>query len=435
MLLLKFSAPAVMGIVVNAAYNIINRVFIGRTIGSLGIAGITVLFPMGLFFMAIGMLIGIGTSVLFAISLGKGDKEGAEKILGNAFITLLSISFIFGVLCILFIDPVLRFLGASAEVFPYAHDFGFIVFGGAVFQTTAMGLNAFIRASGRPILAMFTLMIGAVINVILDIIFILWLGWGMKGAAWATVIAQAVTFVWALLCFTGKGKEIVLKTKNFIIDLKMMAHAFKIGLAQFILQISGSVLVIILNQSLLKYGGNNAVAAMGITSSVNVMLAMPIIGISQGMQPIISYNLGRKKYQIIYHTLRLAMLWGAAILTFSWLLIQLFSTQIVMLFNSTDTALISLSAHTLRVFNLALPFVTIIILATGFFQAAGRAKQAIFMALARQTLFLIPLLLILPHFYQLDGVLYAGPISDIIVTVIAFFMLKHNVKKLLKRRF
>lgn len=428
-LLIKFSAPAVAGMFVNALYNIISRIYVGRAIGSLGIAGITVLFPLGLLFMGFSALIGVGSNALFSIRLGEKKEEEAQLILGNAFVMLVVVSGLIALTTYIFMDPILTFFGADPEVLPYSRAYTQVVLPGYFLFGISIGLNNFIRSSGHPKTAMATQLIGAFINLVVGPIFIFGFKWGMKGAALATVCGQTISFLWVILFFTGKRSYYRLKWRYFKTRWDILWDSISIGFSQFAFQVASSTLNIILNHSLLRYGGNVAISAVGIAVSVNTIIVMPLIGLSQGAQPLIGYNYGARKYKTSIQTLKMAIRWGTVITTAGFLLTEIFAPQIVSIFNADDEQLIRLSSFAVRLFNLMLPFVAVQILTTSFFQAINKPLRAAFLSLSRQVLLVIPLVLILPLFFGLTGVFMAPPIADFISILLAVKLLKNYFDK------
>lgn len=412
-LLYKFSLPAIVGMLVNALYSVTDRIFIGNSAGALGIAGITLGFPIMLIMMAFTMLVGIGANSLVSIRLGEGKKAEAEHILGNAFILMIAVSLLLSVFGLIFLTPLLRMFGASDEVMPYAKSFMEIILLGAVFQGIGFGMNNFIRGEGNPKMAMNTMLLGAVLNAALCPIFIFGLGWGVRGSATATIIAQAVSSAWVLSYFVSGKSSLKLRRVYFRIDKDIMLKIFSLGSAPFVLQLAASIVNFILNKSLVLYGGDISISAMGIVMSVLTLIMMPLFGINQGVQPIIGYNYGARKFDRVKQALRLAILAATAIVVVGFAVIQSFAGQIIGLFNHTDAGLINLGAHAMRVFSISLPIVGFQIVGANYFQAIGKPKQAMFLSLSRQVLLLIPAVLILPMFFGLQGVFMAGPVSDL----------------------
>lgn len=439
-LLVKFSAPAVVGMFVNALHNIISRVYIGRSLGAIGIAGIAIVFPLAILFMALSVLIGIGSNALFSICLGKKEEEHARYILGNAFVYLSLTAIISVTFAYLFLEDILIAFGATPEILPHAISYTKPLLIGYSLAMVTMGLNHFIRSSGHPKTAMATQIIGAVINLILAPIFIFILKYGMAGAAWAVVIGQTFSSLWVTIFLIGKKTKYRLELKYLNMNFNLFLDSIKIGFSQFVFQLATSLLNIILNHSLVKYGGNLAVSAMGIVVAINTIIIMPVIGISQGAQPLIGYNYGARKYSTSIQTLKMAIRWSIVISVLGFVLTEIFARQFVSVFNSTDTALIDLASSALRYFNIMLPLVPMQILATIFFQAINKPLKALILSLSRQVLLLIPAVLILPLFLGLRGVFIATPVADLISVSLSIYMLrkyfiKHKQNFFFSKRF
>ncbi|HHY10949.1 MAG TPA: MATE family efflux transporter, partial [Firmicutes bacterium] len=319
-LLLSFSIPAIVGMLVQALYNVVDRIFVGNGVGPLGLAGLTVVFPVMLVQMALAMLIGLGATALISIRMGEGRKKEAEAIMSNAFGMLVLISLLFTFLGITFLDPLIRLLGASEAVLPYSRDYLSIILYGSVFQALGFGLNHMIRAQGSPKIAMATMLIGAITNTILDPVFIFLFGWGIKGAAFATILSQALSAAWVISYFLRGKSHLRLNLKRVHkIEPAVVLQIVSIGFAPFAMQLAASVLNLILNKSLAHYGGDLAISAMGIVFSVNTLFMMPIFGINQGSQPIIGFNFGAKKYERVKETLFYAAAGATAIVTLGFL--------------------------------------------------------------------------------------------------------------------
>lgn len=428
-LLLKFSIPAITGMVVNALYNVVDRIFIGHGVGRMGIAGLTIAFPLMTVMMALSMLIGLGATALISIRLGEQRKEAAELIIGNAMVCLIGIALTVTILGLNFIDPLLRLFGASTEVLPFARDYMQIILLGEVFMSIGFGMNHFIRAEGNPKISMLTMLLGAITNTILDPIFIFILGWGVRGAAWATIISQAASAVWVLSYFLRKKSHLRIEIRNLRLKLAVIRQITAIGSAPFLMQLAASVIGVILNTSLLRYGGDLAISAMGIVNSIAMFFLMPLFGINQGAQPIIGYNYGAEKYDRVKETLKLAIGAATMVVLFGFTMMRLFPESLVSLFSKQDPELISLSSRAMQIYLLMLPIVGFQIVSSNYFQAVGKPRQAMILSLSRQVLLLIPALLILPRFFGLHGVFYAGPVADLGSSVITgiwlYFELKH----------
>ncbi|WP_288228028.1 MATE family efflux transporter [uncultured Enterococcus sp.] len=299
-LLWRFSIPAIIGMVVNALYNVVDRIYIGNApgLGANGLAGITIGFPIMIILLSIGILFGVGGATLFSMKLGAGETEEAELALGNAFSLLLISGVLFMVLGQVFLSPLLAAFGASPQVLPYAIGYMRIIFWGAVFQIVSIGLNNFLRADGQPKLAMVTMFMGAGVNIILDPVFIYVFDMGMAGAALATILSQFISMVWILTYFFSKRSHHPIRLKNMVLKWGTAIRITALGLPNFLLQLGNSVLNVVLNMTLLSYGGDIAVSGMGIVNSIQTILLMPITGLVQGAQPIVSFNFGAKKFNL-----------------------------------------------------------------------------------------------------------------------------------------
>lgn len=427
-LLLNFSIPAIIGMLVQALYNVVDRIFVGNGVGSLGLAGLSVVFPVMLVQMAFAMLIGLGATALISIRLGEERQADAEKIMSNAFGLLVFISLTLTVLGIAFLEPMIRLLGASEAVLPYARDYLSVILYGTVFQSVGFGLNHMIRAQGHPKMAMATMLVGAITNTILDPVFIFGFGWGVKGAAIATVISQMVSAVWVLSFFLRGKSQLHLNMRTaHKIEWPIVLQIISIGFAPFAMQLAASLQNLILNQSLAHYGGDLAISAMGIVFSVNTLFMMPIFGINQGSQPIIGFNYGAKNYDRVTQTFFYAATGATIIVILGFLATRLVPTQLVALFGRHDAELMSLGVRTMKMVMMFYPIIGLQIVGANFFQAIGKPKKAALLSLSRQVLILMPLLLILPRIWGLTGVFWAFPAADAGATVVTILLLRREL--------
>lgn len=412
-LIMKFSVPAIIGMVVSALYNIVDRIFIGNSpdLGADGLTGITIAFPIMIILLSIGILFGVGGATLFSMNLGAGKNEEANHVIGNAFSLLLISGFLFMVVGQIFLEPLLRLFGASKEALPYAMEYMRIIFFGAIFQVVGMGLNNFLRADGQPKLAMITMFVGAGTNIILDPIFIYVFKMGMSGAALATILSQFISMIWIMLYFFSNRTKHRIQLKYMMLRKKLVVKMIAFGMPGFLVQVSNCILNIILNKTLLAYGGDIAISGMGVINSVQTFLLMPIIGLNQGIQPIVSFNFGAKKYDRIKSTEKQAMLVATTIVLVGWVLTRVFPSQIVALFNR-DPELMRFGSFAIKTWFWCLPVIGFQILGANFFQAIGRSSSAMFLTLTRQVLILIPAVLIFSQIWGLDGILYAAPLAD-----------------------
>lgn len=428
-LLLKFSIPAIIGMLVNALYNIVDRVFVGRGVGSLALSGIAISFPISLVIMAFGMLIGIGATSVISIRLGQRKREEAERIVGNAFILLFGISLIISLLCYLFMDPLLLVFGASSDVLPYAKQYISVLLWGAVFQSIGFGMNNFIRAEGNPRIAMYTMVLGAVLNTILNPIFIFGLHLGVVGSALATVISQFITAIWVLSYFLGNRAMLRLRLRNLKLERILVKDILTIGLSPFSMQLVGSIVTVLLNKSLAGYGGDLSIAAMGIITSVSMLIFMPIFGIGQGAQPILGFNYGARKYDRVKQTLKLSVIGATSVMILGFLMVELFPVALMTLF-SKDPELIQIGSNGMRIFLMMLPVIGFQVTAVNYFQATGKPRKSLFLSLSRQLIFLVPMIYILPKFLGLTGVWLAAPVSDLASSVLTAVWLLKDLKQL-----
>ena len=431
-LIWKYSLPAIVGTVVMALYNIVNRIFIGQGVGPLAISGLALTFPFLILLMAFGMLVGAGSAARISITLGENDKEKAEKILGNALILTLIISGTVVILSYIFMSDVLRLFGGTEHTIRYAEDYMRIIIPGGILSALNFGFNNIMRASGYPHKAMYTMIICALINVILDPIFIFGFGWGIQGAAIATNISYFVGTIWVLSHFFQKNSIIRFYRKNLRLEKEIIMSIISIGMSPFFMQMAACLIIILINSTLLHYGGDLAIGAFGIINSVNTLIVMVIIGLNQGTQPIIGYNYGAGLYDRMFKTLKYGVIIATGFSTFGFL-IGVFLPHFMSSLFTRDLELQSIATKALRISVLMFPIVGTQIVITNFFQSIGKAKISIFLSLTRQFLFLVPCILIFPPLYGLTGAWSAMPISDGLSTVVSTFTIYYFIRKFEKR--
>ena len=431
-LLATFSIPAIVGLLAQALYYVVDRVFIGRAsgLGLDGIAGITVCFPFMLIIMAFALLIGLGATALISIRLGEQKKAEAELVLGNATVLLAAASVGVTAVGLSLLDRLLILFGASENVLPYAHDYMQIIALGTVCQMFGYGLNAPIRGEGNPRIAMFTLLIGVLLNVILAPIFIFSFGWGMRGAGLATVISQGVSAVWVLAYFLRGGSLLKIRWENLRLKKSICFQIMAIGSSPFAIQISAAVMQSVLNCQLKIYGGDEAIAAWGIIWAAVMMFFMPMFGINQGAQPIMGFNYGAGLFDRVKKALKTAVLAASAIAFFGFLVMMLAPVQVVRLFNPEHLALQVLTVHAMRICVLMMPLVGFQVVSTGYFIAVGKPRESMLVSLSRQILFLIPAVLILPNFFGLNGVWAAIPTADLSSSLLTGVLLFLELRRL-----
>ncbi len=426
-LLLSYAIPAVIGTMVNALYHIINRIFIGQAVGALAISGLTLTFPILMFLQAFGMLIGTGAATRVSIFLGRKENEMAENVLGNAFTLTFILSFLTIIPSMLYMEELLILFGGSEQTIPYAKDYLYISIPGNLLAAISFGFNAIMRASGYPRKAMTYMVLGGVLSVILDWLFIFILDWGIKGAAWATIISMSLTSVLVLSHFYGKESIIRFKKAYYKPNKRIMLSIFTIGMSPFAMQLAGSLVNVIMNQSLKEYGGDLAIGANGIIGSIGLLLVMLIMGITQGMQPIVGFNYGAGNLARVKETFRFVVIAATVITSIGAACSLLFPEWIVRAF-TIDAELIRISANGLKITLSVFFVVGSQIVISQFFQSIGVAWKAMFLSLSRQCLYLIPAILILPQFYALNGVWLAAPFSDFLAAITAGLFLWHHLK-------
>lgn len=433
-LLLQFSIPAIIGMVVNALYNIVDRIFIGNApeLGANGLAGITIGFPIMILQLSIGLLFGVGGATLFSIRLGERNVKGASKALNTAFIMLIASGALFMIIGTIFLKPILVLFGASETVLPYSAAYMRVIYFGAIFQILGLGMNNFLRADGQPKLAMMTMFFGAGTNIILDPIFIYGFNMGMAGAAWATIISQFISMSWTLLYFMNPKNPHHISLNQLKWDWQEVVNIMALGLPNFLTNIGSSILNLTLNKALITYGGDIAVSGMGVVNSITTFLVMPVIGINQGVQPIVSFNFGAKQYSRIITAEKLAMTAATIITTTGWLLTRLFPEFIIGVFNKSPE-LMAFTKPALHAWLLCLPVVGFQILGANFFQAIGISKKAMFLTLTRQLIFLIPAIIIFSRLWGLEGIVYAAPFADSLAVIITGYTFYNGIQYLKSR--
>lgn len=431
-LLIQFSVPAIVGMVVNMLYNVVDRIYIGNipNVGALAITGVGITMPVTTIITGIGMLVGVGAAANLSLSMGANDNERAKKFVGNGFTMVIIASILVAILGNMFATNILSLFGASENTMPYALDYLRILMIGTIFNLCAFSLNNVVRSDGSPKIAMNTMLIGAILNIILDPIFIFILGMGIKGAAIATVLSQVVSASWVVYYFTKNKKcNTKLELKYMKLDNKIVLTILAIGMAPFGMQVAGSAVQVVANNSLMTYGGDLAIGAMAVITSVCTIFVMPIFGITQGAQPIIGYNYGAKKYDRVKKAYSYSLMAATVILILSWIMVMLIPEKAIGLFNN-DPQLTGIAVYGIRIFLFALPIIGVQMVGSTYYQAVGKAKTAMIIGLSRQVIFLIPLYIILPKFWGLDGIWYAGPIADTLAVIIGLVVIRNEFKKL-----
>ncbi|MDL2309415.1 MATE family efflux transporter [Bacteroidales bacterium OttesenSCG-928-B11] len=427
-LLKQYAIPAIIAMTAASLYNITDSIFIGHGVGAMAISGLAITFPLMNLASAFGALVGVGGATLLSIRLGQKDYATANVILGNVLVLNVIIGIAFSVITLPFLDPILRFFGASEELLPYARDYMLVILFGNVVTHTYMGLNTLIRSAGNPEKSMFATICSVLINIPLNAIFIFGLDMGIKGSAIATILSQAAVLCWQVKFFSNKNYYIHFSKGIYKLQKNIVKGIFSIGSASFFMNAAACLIVILINKGLREHGGDLAVGAYGIVNRVAFLFLMIVMGFTQGLQPIAGYNFGAKKYDRLNKVLKLTIFWATAVMCFGFLVAEIFPRAVTTIF-TTDTELVDLSANGLRIVFMFFPFVGFQMVVSTFFQSIGEAGKAIFLSLSRQLIFLLPLLIILPQFFGLNGVWFSLPISDFIATITASVLLYLQYKK------
>lgn len=434
-LLMQYAIPAIVAMAASSVYNIIDGIFIGQGMGAEAIMGLALTGPLMSLTAAFGAMVGVGAATLMSVKLGQKDYGTAQKILGNVVIMNLTLGIVLGLLLLVFINPILRFFGASDVTLPYARNFMSIILVGNVVTHMYLGLNALLRSTNRPQKAMCATIGTVVLNCILAPIFIFVLGWGIRGAATATIMAQMIMLTWQLRLFSNKDELIHLSRSIIKLDVKIVKESLLVGLPQFLINLCACLVAAMMTRSLTTYGGDMAVGAFGICNRFILFIVMVVIGLNQGMQPIAGYNFGARRYDRVLGVLNKALIFGSVITLTGFVIGVFFPTPFVSVFAKDSPQLIKLSAHALSCMVMMFPIVGIQIVSTAFFQSIGYAPKSIFLSLTRQLIFLVPAIFILPHLYAdpLEGLWHAAPVADGLASVLAITLLVLQVKKFKKQ--
>ena len=427
-LLLQYAIPAIVAMVASSLYNIVDGIFIGQGVGAGAIMGLAITMPIMNLSAAFGAMVGVGGSTLLSVKLGEKDYNFTAKILGNVITLNCIIGIGLGAVMLLFLDPILRFFGASDYTIPYARDFMVIVLIGNVFTHLFLGLNAMLRSSGKPKKAMKATIMTVIINIALAPLFIFVLHLGIRGAALATILSQLIVLLWQFKLFSNPNELIHLRRDTYRLERRIVTGSLSIGLSPFLINLCACIVVIIINKQLVSYGGDVAVGAYGIANRMMFFFVMVVIGINQGMQPIAGFNFGAKHYTRLNQVLKYAITIATGIWIVGFIVCVLLATPVASAFTN-DEELLKEAAHALRVMNLVVPIIGFQMITIGFFQSIGKAGISIFLSLTRQLLFLVPLLLILPNFFGLEGIWYSVPIADGTAAITAAIVLIYHMRK------
>ena len=430
-LLIKQAVPATIGILVMSLNMIVDTIFVGQWIGVLAIAAITVVLPIVFLISSIGMGIGIGGSSIISRALGANKPEKAFLTFGNQISLTVILALLFVVLGTIFSVPILNLFGAKGLILPIASEYFSVVIYGVPFLAFAMMGNPTIRAEGKPKFAMYAMMIPAVLNVVLDVVFIKLFNWGMWGAGLATSISFASCGLYILYFFLSSKSELKIIPKNFKLDFKIVYEIIKLGGVSIVRQGAISILMIVLNYSLFTYGGEISISIFGIINRVMMFSLSPVLGVSQGFLPVAGFNIGAKNNARVKETIKKAIWFGSILGTIIFIGIVIFKEEIIWVFTN-DATLLAETPNAMLIVFLVTPIVTMQLIGSAYFQAAGKAMPALFLTLLKQGIFLIPLAYILPKYYGINGIWWSFPIADVISTIITIWVLKSEVDKNLK---
>ena len=428
-LLVQYAVPAIIAMTASSLYNMVDSIFIGHGVGALAISGLALTFPLMNLAAAFGSLVGVGAATLVSMRLGQRDYETAQRILGNVVVLNLIIGISFGLLTLVFLDPILYFFGASDATIGYAREYMSVILWGNVVTHMYLGLNAVLRAAGHPRKAMYATILTVTINAILDPLFIFGFGWGIRGAAIATVLAQILALVWQFRIFSDRNELLHFRRGIYRLKGKIVRNVLAIGMSPFLMNLAACFIVILINKGLKEYGGDLNIGAYGIVNGLGFFFVMIVMGINQGMQPIAGYNYGARQFDRVDRVLKLTIIGATCVTTLGFLIGELAPRLAVSVFTD-DPELVRLSAEGMRIVFFCFPIIGFQMVTTNFFQSIGMAGKAIFLSLSRQLLFLMPGLIFLPRIFdELTpwdgswGVWCSMPLSDFLASLVAGVML------------
>ena len=427
-LLMQYAIPAIIAMTATSLYNMVDSIFIGHGVGPLAISGLAITFPFMNLGAAFGAMVGVGASTLISVKLGQRDYGTAQTVLGNVITLNLIIGVAFSIITLMFLDPILYFFGASADTIGYARDYMEIILAGNIVTHMYLGLNAVIRAAGHPQKAMYATINTVIINTILDPLFIYGFGWGIRGAAIATIIAQIISLIWQLRILSNKNELLHLRRGIYHLQGKIVKNIIAIGLSPFCMNVASCFIVIFINKGLKEYDGDLAIGAYGIVNRLVFICVMIVMGITQGMQPIAGYNYGARNIDRMLSVLKLTIVWATVIMTTGFVICEFMPGLIARIFTS-DEELIARSVRGMRIVAIFFPIIGMQMVTGNFFQSIGMARQAIFLSLTRQLIFLLPCLIVLPMFWGADGVWASLPTADLLSWIVSVSVLTYYLRR------
>ncbi len=424
-LLLSLTVPGMVGLFVMSLYNVVDTIYISRGVGTVGVAAVSIAFPIQIIVMGLAGAIGIGGSSLISRALGADDKEEANEVFGNLISLILLVGIIGAFTSLFLLTPSMRLFGASDTLLPYTADYLEIIMYGTILFTSAIVLTTTVRAEGNAKTAMITMLVSAVLNIVFTPIFIFGFDMGIKGAAIGTVLAQATTVIYLIIYYASGKSTLKLKSSYLLPRFSIIMQVLTIGASAFVRQASSSLMLIIANNMLTIYGGDLAVAVLGIGIKILLFSLMPIMGIVQGLLPVVGYNYGAKQYRRVTESIALAMKWATVVSVLGFTLVMAFPSQLIMIFTD-DAAVIEMGSSVIRITYAFLATIGIQMVTGGVFQALGYAKEAFILSMSRQVLFVIPLLFLLPLMFELSGIWLAFPLADFLSFLLALWFIKKH---------
>lgn len=429
-MILKFSIPAAISLLITAVYNIVDRIFVGNFNGTSALAGLSICFPLSYMMMAFGLTCSAGGSTLFSVFAGQKDQEHMDRSFGNAFVLVILFELFLTAVLLLFADPILQVFGVTETAYEYAVTYYRIVALGCLFQGLTQVFCDFVRVSGKPVMGMCVTGVGAVSNIILDALFVAVLDWGVAGAAWATVIGQILSALFGAYQIF-KGKTLVrIRRSTFVFDWSLTKKNISCGFAFWVSQMAMGFISLVYNSQLGKYGGDIAISVYAVVASIMTFVIMPASGISQGIQPILGNNFGAGNYKRVMNTLYLSSVFSVAVTCVIWLIVMIFPKQILMAFGGTDEML-AIGVRGLRINFCITPILGFVMLTTTFFQSIAKPTPSIIITLLRQVVFLVPFIYLFPLFLDVEGIFFAQPISDILALVLSIVLVVREHRHLM----
>lgn len=430
-LLIRYAVPAMIAMLASSLYNIVDRAFIGHGVGAMALSGLAVTFPLMNLSAALGSMVGVGSGTMISLKLGQKDHESAQLLLGNSVTMNVLIGVIFGALSLLFINPILTLFGATEVTIGYAREYMVIILAGNAFTHLYLGINCILRAAGHPNKAMIATIGTVLLNTLLDYLFIMVFHWGIKGAAIATVISQVLAFTWQCFQLSDKSELIHLKKGTYRLRGDLVKNIITIGLSPCLMNAAACFVVLLINRGLLKYGSDVAIGAYSIINSIGFMVVMMVMGFNQAMQPIAGYNYGARQFDRVLRVLYLTMFFGTCVTTLGFAVGEFMPDFCIRIFTN-DPELTAIAHNGMKINFIFFPLIGSQMVIGNFFQSIGMPGKSIIMSLSRQVLLLIPFLIILPHYYGINGIWYSLPASDILSVVLGFSLLIPQVSKLKK---